>query len=260
MTKALLIGGPPTIRSHLLEALELLRPEASCTVVSGIRVGRELSARASPPFDLVILDLSLGDADAAVLLVDLHSASSTRPIVVLPAVDRRSDVLGALQLGAAGVLPRSATLDDAVAALRTALTGEVYIPARLVRASSGLAGEPVRTGEPLRAVSVAVEPPPPADLARLGLTSRQTEVLTCLLRGQSNKSIARELHLSVETIKDHVAAVLRGLSVHSRTQAVVAVERLLREAERPHGATLQSAWRAVAPARSPADPGASVGR
>ena len=59
----------------------------------------------------------------------------------------------------------------------------------------------------------------------LGLTPRQTDVLELLLQGQSNKLIARALNLSVETIKDHVAAVLRTLNVSSRTQAVPAVSQ-----------------------------------
>jgi DNA-binding NarL/FixJ family response regulator len=50
-------------------------------------------------------------------------------------------------------------------------------------------------------------------------------VLELLLQGQSNKLIARALNLSVETIKDHVAAVLRTLNVSSRTQAVLAVSQ-----------------------------------
>ena len=65
-----------------------------------------------------------------------------------------------------------------------------------------------------------------ATVALLDLTPRQKEVLALLLRGQSNKLIARALNLSVETIKDHVAAVLRTLNVSSRTQAVVAVSRM----------------------------------
>ena len=75
-----------------------------------------------------------------------------------------------------------------------------------------------------------------ATLANLGLTSRQQEVLTLLLRGQSNKLIARALNLSVETIKDHVAAVLRALKVSNRTQVVVAISRMARAGPVP-------AWR-----------------
>lgn len=251
MFKTLLIGGSASLRSHVLASLESLRPRSACTVISSVRGARDVAAAASPPFDLIVVDLSVADADAAVLLVDLHSASSVRPIVALPAADQRSDVLGALQLGAAGVLPRDASAEDTLAALRTVLAGEVYMPARLLRGT--LPGD---TGAPRRAQPLASCGSEANDLARLGLTSRQTEVLARLLCGHSNKEIARDLRLSVETIKDHVAAVLRALSVHSRTQAVLAVERMLREPERPllSVPTLQSAWQAVvgAPTDAPA--------
>ena len=46
-------------------------------------------------------------------------------------------------------------------------------------------------------------------------------VLDLLARGLSNKEIARELNVSVDTVKDHVAAVLRALGANSRTQAVL---------------------------------------
>jgi len=60
----------------------------------------------------------------------------------------------------------------------------------------------------------------------VGLTPRQAEVLSLLLQGLPNKLIARQLNLSVETVKDHVAAVLRALGVSSRTQAVLAVSQM----------------------------------
>jgi DNA-binding NarL/FixJ family response regulator len=54
-------------------------------------------------------------------------------------------------------------------------------------------------------------------------------VLGLLLKGNPNKLIARELNLSVETVKDHVAAVLRALGVSSRTQAVLAVSQMTQQ-------------------------------
>jgi DNA-binding NarL/FixJ family response regulator len=60
----------------------------------------------------------------------------------------------------------------------------------------------------------------------IGLTPRQAEVLSLLLQGLPNKLIARQLNLSVETVKDHVAAVLRALGVSTRTQAVLAVSQM----------------------------------
>jgi DNA-binding NarL/FixJ family response regulator len=62
----------------------------------------------------------------------------------------------------------------------------------------------------------------PLDWPDLPLTPRQKHVLNLLTQGLSNKLIARELGVSVDTVKDHVAAVLKALGVSSRTQAVVA--------------------------------------
>ena len=68
---------------------------------------------------------------------------------------------------------------------------------------------------------------------RLGLTPRQADVLSMLLQGKPNKDIARRMGLSVETVKDHVQAVLRALGVSSRTQAVLAVGQMTRQRRAP---------------------------
>jgi DNA-binding NarL/FixJ family response regulator len=70
----------------------------------------------------------------------------------------------------------------------------------------------------------------PPSLESVGLTPRQRDVLALLLQGKPNKLIARELNVSVETVKDHVAAVLRALGVNSRTQAVLAVSQMQQQA------------------------------
>ena len=66
-------------------------------------------------------------------------------------------------------------------------------------------------------------------MEELGLTPRQSEVMQLLLQGKPNKDIARRLGLSVETVKDHVQAVLRALGVNSRTQAVLAVGQMTQQ-------------------------------
>ncbi len=58
-------------------------------------------------------------------------------------------------------------------------------------------------------------PPPPPHL-----TPRQTEVLRLLQRGASTNQIAQELHLSTETVRNHVRHLLRALGVHTRLEAV----------------------------------------
>ena len=54
----------------------------------------------------------------------------------------------------------------------------------------------------------------------LRLTPRQAEVLALLERGRSTRQIAEELHLSIETVRNHVRHLLRSLGVHSRLEAV----------------------------------------
>jgi len=66
------------------------------------------------------------------------------------------------------------------------------------------------------------------------LTPRQVEVLRLLERGQSTKQIARELHLSYDTVKNHVRHLLHALGVHSRLEAVAVARRgWTTEARRP---------------------------
>jgi two-component system NarL family response regulator len=64
---------------------------------------------------------------------------------------------------------------------------------------------------------VVEEPHPHPDLQ---LTPRQAEVLELLERGRSTKQIASELHLSTETVRNHVRHILRAVGAHSRLEAV----------------------------------------
>ncbi len=64
---------------------------------------------------------------------------------------------------------------------------------------------------------VEEDPPPPPHPS---LTPRQTEVLRLLEQGHSTDQIAQELHLSIETVRNHIRHILKALNVHSRLEAV----------------------------------------
>ena len=66
------------------------------------------------------------------------------------------------------------------------------------------------------------EPPPPPHPR---LTPRQAEVLHLLEQGRSTEQIARELHLSTETVRNHIRHILQALNVHSRLEAVAVGRR-----------------------------------
>jgi DNA-binding NarL/FixJ family response regulator len=100
-------------------------------------------------------------------------------------------------------------------ALRLVLSGGVYVPA------SAIAHQESQT--PPAARPRAAGRLTPADL---DLTDRQGEVLALILQGLPNKLICRRLNLAEGTVKIHVAAILRALNVHNRTQAVIEASRL----------------------------------
>jgi DNA-binding NarL/FixJ family response regulator len=125
-----------------------------------------------------------------------------------------------------GFVPKRASNETLMDALRVVMSGGIYVPSMTMGESDdGAQAAPAAASGP-GARAGAGHAPHTNALAQFKLTPRQTEVLGLLLRGQSNKLIARELDLSVETVKDHVAAVLRALGVNSRTQAVLAVSQM----------------------------------
>ncbi|HKA39762.1 MAG TPA: response regulator transcription factor, partial [Burkholderiales bacterium] len=79
---------------------------------------------------------------------------------------------------------------------------------------------------PPAAPQLATSPAQLRDPREIGLTERQSQVLTLLVQGKPNKIICRELNLAEGTVKIHVTAILKALGVTNRTQAVIAVSKL----------------------------------
>ena len=198
--KVLLIDDHPLILSALRNVIEGIGSDVSVTGVGGARAAREALA-ADAGFDLVLLDLHLGDADGFALLVELRNAYPAVPVVVVSASDRSSDVIRAIDLGAMGFVPKRASNETLQEALGVVMNGGIYVPPMSMSGdeAADTAANGVRSGGGLPPSQQA------AALASFKLTPRQADVLGLLLRGQSNKLIARELNLSVETVKDHVA-------------------------------------------------------
>jgi DNA-binding NarL/FixJ family response regulator len=234
--KLLLVDDHPLILTALKAVIESVNDRV---LVQG--VGTAAAARAAmqegDDIDLVLLDLALGDDDGFALLGELRTTYPSIPVVVVSASERISDVIRCIDLGAMGFIPKSTAHADLHEALRMVMTGSMYVPPSMLgldfarlraqaaeEALQSAAGGPGGSG--LGAGARAEPHQQIPSMEQLGLTPRQAEVLGLLLQGLPNKLIARELNLSVETVKDHVAAVLRALNVSSRTQAVLAVSQM----------------------------------
>ena len=225
--KVLLIDDHPLILSALQAVITGLSDGVFVTGVASANAARDKMAQSSD-YDMVLLDLSLGDTDGFDLLVELRSTYPAVPVVVVSASERVSDVIRAIDLGAMGFVPKRSSTEALTNALRMVMSGGLYVPPTML----GLDMASVRAMGAENSVSVLGDGVRPeahqkvGTLEDLGLTPRQAEVLGLLLKGMPNKLVARALNVSVETVKDHVAAVLRALGVSTRTQAVLAVSQM----------------------------------
>jgi DNA-binding NarL/FixJ family response regulator len=246
--KVLLVDDHPLVLSALQAVIQSI---GSNTTVIGVETAAAARAalREQDDIDLVLLDLALGDADGFDVLTEFRAAYPAVPVVVVSASDRTSDVIRAIDGGAMGFVPKTSTHAELHHALGLVMTGSMYVPPHMLGLAFGSslgtgrgAGAPGHAaGDTVPGVmrgagdsasmplGPAARPEPHQKVPTMkdiGLTPRQAEVLSLLLQGLPNKLIARQLNLSVETVKDHVAAVLRALGVSTRTQAVLAVSQM----------------------------------
>jgi DNA-binding NarL/FixJ family response regulator len=213
--KILLIDDHVLIRQAMQGVLKKLRRDA---IVLEATNSAEAMARLAdnPDAGLILLDLTLPDRDGFEVLTELRERYANAAIVVLSAEQDPQKVRRALDLGARGYIPKSAKADVIINALRLVVSGGVYIPPEIL--SGGLSSPPQAR---YAAADNKLASPQAA-----GLTERQIEVLALIMQGKNNKTICRTLDLAEPTVKNHVTAILRALGVSSRTEAVVAVNKL----------------------------------
>ncbi|MCC5900568.1 MAG: response regulator transcription factor [Halomonas sp.] len=169
--------------------------------------------------DLLLLDLSLPDAEGLEGLKALRERCPWLPVAIVSAHQERQLVLDAITLGAVGYIPKSTPREQLLAALTQILQGQLYLPADIMR----------RPPPPNAARSLSAVPTEKKmRLARL--TDKQQDVLRYMAQGMSNKQIARELSIAETTVKTHVSAILRKLGATSRVHAIV----IASEEELPH--------------------------
>ena len=221
--KVLLVDDHPLILAALKAMIEGMDAGAQVTAVSHAAAARQ-ALQVDSEQDLVLLDLQLDENDGFQLLTELRRQYPNLPVVVVSASDRSADVIRAIDLGAMGFLPKRMSTEALADALRLVLGGGIFVPSMTL--DGPLTGSLPQDGAEPAGQEGGLPDLALPSLDELGLTPRQAEVLTLLLQGKPNKEIARRLGLSVETVKDHVQAVLRALGVNSRTQAVLAVGRM----------------------------------
>jgi DNA-binding NarL/FixJ family response regulator len=180
----------------------LIEDHEDMTIVGSATNGREavdMFARLRP--DLTLMDLRMPDMDGIRAITLIRQQFPDARIIVLTTYPGDVQALGALKAGAMSYLLKSSLGTELLDAIRTVHAGKRFIPQE-VAAELG------------------------RHAADEALTAREIEVLRCAAGGHSNKQIARELGISVATVKSHVRSLLPKLNASDRTHAVsIALKR-----------------------------------
>jgi DNA-binding NarL/FixJ family response regulator len=154
--------------------------------------------------DVVLLDIRMPKGDGLTALGRIKLEKPDMPVLMLSTFDNPTYIARSVALGASGYLLKGCSRDELLAAIRSAATGES-----------------AWTRDELRRVTGALATPRLAADVEVPLTQRESEVLRQLAYGLTNKEIAQALHISYETVKEHVQHILRKIGVSDRTQAAV---------------------------------------
>ena len=205
----IIVDDHPLFRGALRQALggafagaEILEAGSLDELANTLATAQEL--------DLILLDLAMPGVHGVSGLIYLRAQHPEVPVVIVSASDDAATIRQCLDCGASGFIPKSQPVEAIREAIRRIIGGEVWLPPDV-----DLSSEPA--GESAELVS------------RLStLTPQQVRVLMMLGEGLLNKQIAYQLCVSEATIKAHVSAILQKLGVDSRTQAVIAVNKMNR--------------------------------
>lgn len=157
--------------------------------------------------DLVVLDLRMPGTDGLALLQRIRAAGLETPAVVLTMSDSETDLAAALRAGVRGYLLKDMEPEDVIASIGSAARGELVVAPMMALKLAQL----LQSGPKGRSRSDVLA----------SLTEREREILDHLARGESNKTIARALDISHDTVKLHVRHILSKLHLSSRVEAAV---------------------------------------
>jgi NarL family two-component system response regulator LiaR len=155
--------------------------------------------------DVMLLDLVMPGTGGLEVLKAISDGSAgwTPAVIVLTSFQEDQRVIEAVRAGALSYLPKTAGVDQVVAAvLAAARGGSMFEPG-----TAALLVRQVRDGDRAQPLDV--------------LSPRERDVLAGLARGRSNRQIARELGVGEETVKSHVSSILAKLNLADRTQAAI---------------------------------------
>ncbi len=215
--KLLLADDHNLFRDALVEYINRAEPDSIIMLARDLHEAMEI-LQDKPDLDLVLLDLNMPGMNGLQGLDKLHKAHPDIPVALLSGVAEEYEVENALTKGAVGYFPKTLSGKALLQGIKQIMEGSSYI-ARDHNTGKIMPSYPdggFRREKP----PVTIRPGASAN-DDFKLTPREKEVLDFLLRGESNKEIARALDLQVVTVKLHVRGICRNLGARNRTQAAL---------------------------------------
>ncbi len=205
-TRIVIVDDHPLFRGALKQALSTSIESAEIVEAGSLDDLIALLGQGSA-IDLVLLDLAMPGVQGLSGLLYLRADHPEIPVVIVSASEDAATIRRSIEFGASGYIPKSQPVEQIRLAVGQVLAGAIWLPPDIDIGQSDKASGGV--------------------VARLAtLTPQQVRVLMMLGEGLLNKQIAFRLTVSEATIKAHVSAILQKLGVDSRTQAVIAINKI----------------------------------
>ncbi len=157
--------------------------------------------------DVVVMDLNMPGMNGIDATREIARLAPLTRVVVLTISDQDEDVMDAILSGACGYLLKDSSIEDLMQGIRAASVGEALISPHIA----------AKVLQRVRATGVQKD----AAVSRPELTDRENQVLRLIANGKDNAEIAKELHISPKTVKNHISNILMKLQIENRIQAAV---------------------------------------
>ena len=158
--------------------------------------------------EVVIMDLNMPGISGVDTTRQLASIAPLTRVVVLTISADDDDVMNAVMAGACGYLLKDSSIQELIAGIQAAATGESLISPQIA----------AKVLQRLRSQTTSEDA---AATIRTELSDRELEVLKLIANGKDNAQIARELYISPKTVKNHISNILMKLQIENRIQAAV---------------------------------------
>ncbi|MCX8061287.1 MAG: response regulator transcription factor [Anaerolineales bacterium] len=208
-----IIDDHPLFRQGLEDVFRLENDLEIVGVASTGQEGLSLIKKLRP--HIGITDVNLPDLSGLIIVKEVAKARLGTKMVLLTAYDDLAQKLGAFQMGARGYITKDVQPFDLVEQIRAVAKGYYIISDKILTHREFIEWLALQTN------SYNIEDKPNEVTVVSSLSPREMEVLNHLSQGQSNKEIARQMGISHQTVKNHLASLFRKLGVEDRTQAVV---------------------------------------